>query len=158
MPAHHDKSVELACRDQLGNLGRVAPREAINSRISSPIDKETVAIAGGQVDVPVKRNSEAGSGLLVRSHTVREKHLQVAASSELAEQRRLVLDRVAGENAKVHQLGPARKVSLWLSSRDSRTSASTRPTYNQATKPGSVLKVMKPCWMNGAAKPASGSA
>jgi hypothetical protein len=86
--------------------------------------EELAAVSGQQIDVPFECHAEARACLLLGGLTMGEEHGEVAEPRERPEDRRVVLDRMADQeaDAQAHGACPTR----WRSQARSSASAKAR--------------------------------
>jgi hypothetical protein len=81
-----------------------ADRVRVGERRTVAVEvRQHVQPRGAQIDVPVKGDPEAGGRLLLGQHAMGEVDFELDLPREGSKQRRLVLDRMAGQDAEAHR-------------------------------------------------------
>src|SRR5579863_1082813 len=100
------------------------------------VAQENMIVTVEQIEIPVEGRAEAGGGLLLGRRPMREEHDQVDLPRKFAKQRRVILDRMRGENRKAHHLAWRRASRAASNTR--ANSPATRWAVNAAYAAGSA--------------------
>jgi hypothetical protein len=102
MPAHDEHGIKSPAPQPRRDLRRVASGEMVEPRSRRDVSEEMVLVARHEVDVPVEADAEPGLGLVPLACTMREEDGHVDPARQLAEERRLVLDRMRCHYREAH--------------------------------------------------------
>ena len=78
------------------------PAKVLEARLARDVAEKDVLILRQEVDIPIELNSEAGMCLVGRRGAMGEEHRKIDLPRQLAEKRRVILNRMRGDDGEAH--------------------------------------------------------
>ena len=103
VPALYEHGIELTFPKPLADLRRVAARETVKRRPRCYIVQKLVSVSGKQAAIPVELDAEPSLRLIGCCRAMGEKDNKIESQCERAKERRVILDRMGGDQSEAHR-------------------------------------------------------